>query len=82
MTTEVAIKTVRSSRGLAQALFEELDMLRNGKTTPQHAKGVTSYANAILANARMEMEHARFVAAVRGDGNQSGPSLPALTYAD
>ena len=50
-----------TSRGLAQAMFEELDLLRNGKSTPQQARAKASVANTICSLSRLEMDFSRFV---------------------
>lgn len=60
-----ANSTERTSRGLARHMFEELDMLRNGKITPQQAKATASIANTICAVSRLEMDYARFVTSTR-----------------
>ena len=63
------IKVVRSSKGLQDTLFDEIDRLRNGKTTPQSARTVASLAGGIIQTARLEMDHARFISEARaGDG--------------
>jgi hypothetical protein len=51
----------RTSRGLAQAMFEELDLLRNGESTPQQARAKASVANTVCALSRVEMDFSRFV---------------------
>ena len=62
MTAE---KVVRTSKGLQDTLFDEIDNLRNGKTTPQSARTVASLANGIIQTARLEMDHARFISEPR-----------------
>ena len=57
----------RTSKGLASAMFEELELLREGKSTPQQARAKASIANTICTVSRLEMDYARFVAAARGD---------------
>lgn len=51
----------RTSKALTSVLFEELDALKNGTSTPQQARAKSSIANSIIAVARLEMEYARFV---------------------
>jgi len=70
----------RTTRGLAQALFEELESLRNGNSTPQAARAKASLANTICTISRLEMDFARFVNASRAsDDNRD--ALKALPMA-
>ena len=59
------IKTQQTTKGLRTALFDQLDGLRNGTTTPQEAKAVSSLASQIVSVTKLEMEAARFI----GDAN-------------
>ena len=59
-------------------MFEELELLRNGESTPQQARAKASIANTICQISRLEMDHARFVAAVR-NGDDNG--MKAITMA-
>lgn len=52
---ELKIETVRSSAGLRDALFSELDAFRNGKTSVKHAQTVVNIARAIIDSARLEI---------------------------
>lgn len=61
-------KTNKNTHGLREALFEQLDGLRNGTTTPQQAKAVSSIASQIVSVTKLEMEAARFVV---GSGQSS-----------
>jgi len=62
----------KTSRGLAKAMFEELELLRSGESTPQQARAKASIANTICTISRLEMDYARFVTAVRSDDKQDG----------
>lgn len=66
----------RTSHGLQEHIFTQLDRLESGKTTPQHARSVAALANTAISIARLEMEYARFVTEQRGDGGNSLPALP------
>lgn len=46
----------RTSEGLVQALFEELDDLSNGKSSPQMARAKASVVNTVCTVARLEMD--------------------------
>jgi len=64
--------TETTSQGLARAMFEELDMLRNGTSTPQQARAKAAIANSLIAISRLEMDFARFIADPRGDDETHG----------
>lgn len=68
---ENEIKPVlRTSKGLQDTLFDEIDNLRNHRTTPQSARTLSSLAGTIIQTGRLEMEFARFVTD-RVGGNSS-----------
>jgi hypothetical protein len=52
----------RTSAGLAAVMFDELDALKAGTSTPQAARAKASIANTIVGISRLEMDFARFVA--------------------
>jgi hypothetical protein len=56
-----------TSRTLTAAMFEELELLREGKSTPQQAAAKAKIAQVACNVARLEMDYARFVAATRSD---------------
>ena len=68
----------RTSRGLAREMFDELELLKSGDSTPQMARAKASAANTIIAIARLEMDFARFVPSTRAiENEESGlKSLP------
>lgn len=67
----------RTSTGLASAMFDELDALTNGKSTPQQARAKAAIANTVVSISRLEMDYARFVSDSRsGVGGSCLPSLP------
>lgn len=77
-------KVTRSSKGLQDALFEEMDDVRSGKTTPQSSRAVVAIANGIISSARLEMDHARFISSQRaepGDGVASAQPVLLGTQA-
>ena len=59
----------RTSAGLAEVLFNELDDLASGKSTPQQARAKTSVVGTICTVSRLEMDYARFVSSERGGDN-------------
>ena len=66
----------RTSRGLAQAMFEELELLRAGESTPQQARAKASIANTICTISRLEMDFARFVTSARAEDKHDMKALP------
>jgi hypothetical protein len=62
----------RTSKALIDALFDELDALKGGKSTPQQARAVSSIANTVCSVTRLEMDYARFVSDARSIEGQSG----------
>ena len=65
----------RTSVGLAEAMFEELEALSNGSSTPQQARAKASVANTIISLSRLQMDFARFVS----DSRTQDSALPNLT---
>lgn len=67
----------RTSKGLIDTLFDELDQLKAGKSTPQNARAKASIANTICQVTRLEMDYARFVTDSRSiEGQQGLKALP------
>lgn len=50
---------VRTTAGLRDALFDELEALRRGESTPQRAKAICNTAQQILKSAEVEMAFLR-----------------------
>lgn len=72
-------KIDRTTDGLRSALFDELDMLRAGKTTPQNASALARLAATIVSASKLDIEYQRFVSARGGSSEQSGnPRVPSL----
>ena len=67
---------IRTSKGLAAAMFEELDNLRSGSSTPQMARAKSSVANTICLISRLEMDFARFVSSTRSEDDTKMKALP------
>lgn len=68
----------RTSRGLANMMFEELEALKNGDSTPQQARAKAAVANTIISVSRLEMDYARFVASERSGEALPGPEPIAI----
>lgn len=61
--------TVRTSAGLRDALFDELDALRNGSTNPAKANAVAKLADQVVATVKMELEVQRHIAKYKPAGD-------------
>lgn len=48
--------TIRTSAGLRDALFDELDALRNGTSNPGKASAVAKLADQVVATVKMELD--------------------------
>jgi hypothetical protein len=63
--------TVKTSKGLRDTLFFELDRLRRDEITPQKAREVSRVAQQILGSIKLEIEAARFVNAMGVTGEST-----------
>jgi hypothetical protein len=52
---------IRTSSGIREALFEEWEMLRKGKSNSQKATAVCRLAHAITYSVKTDIEYQRFV---------------------
>lgn len=46
----------RTAEGLRDALFDELNLLRSGEATTNHARALANVARLILESARLELQ--------------------------
>lgn len=60
--TPVASPVSRSSAGLRDAIFDEIDAIRDGTGNPTRANAVAKLAAGIVETVRMELEVQRFAA--------------------
>lgn len=51
----------RTSVGLRAALFDEIDALRNGESTPQRASALSKVAVQIINTVNMEVDYQKYV---------------------
>ena len=58
-TAPMAEDVARSSAGLRDALFDEIDSLRQGRTLPARANAVAKLATVVIESVRMELEVAK-----------------------
>ena len=56
----------RTSAGLRDAIFDELDAIRNGNSNPTRANAVAKLASSIVETVRMEIEVSKHTHAMAG----------------
>jgi hypothetical protein len=61
METHTFVAVSRTSLGIREMLFEELDALRNGKSSPQRANALAKISSQILSTVKTELEYASFL---------------------
>jgi len=54
----------RTSQGLRDALFDEMDALRNGTSNAARARSVAMLANSVLQSVTAEIEYHKYVSDV------------------
>jgi hypothetical protein len=74
--SEIVKQIEKTTRGLAACMFEELELLRKGESTPQQARAKASIANTICQVARLEMDYARFITTARAENTEAMKALP------
>ena len=62
----------RTSDNLKELMWDELEALTSGKSTPQNARAKASLAGQICGITRLEMDFSRFVSESRADGKALG----------
>jgi hypothetical protein len=60
----------RTSAGLRDAIFDEMDAIRNGSSNPTRANAVAKLAGSIVETVRMEIEVQRFSRTIAGSAPQ------------
>ena len=76
MAKKPKIDIDRTSMGLSDALFDELEKLMRGEVTPQHAQAFATVAGRIADLSKLEMNYARYVSDSRTDDGTRLKSLP------
>jgi hypothetical protein len=61
---ETAEKAKRTSGGLRDVLFDEIDALRAGKSNPARARALAMLANTALKSVEIEIEFQKYVSSV------------------
>ena len=62
----------RTSDMLKGLMWDELDALTSGKSTPQNARAKASLAGQIVSISRLEMDYSRFVTDARSNDGVLG----------
>jgi hypothetical protein len=60
-TQEGQTPMVRTSSGLRNALFDEIDALRSGDSNPARARSISLLANVVLKSVQVEIEVQKYV---------------------
>lgn len=55
------MNAIRTSRGLRDSMFDVLDDLRAGRTTPQAASAAARLGMVVISASRLDIEHQRYV---------------------
>lgn len=63
-TTAMPVATVRTSAGLRDALFDELDGLRQGTSNPAKANAIAKLAGQLIDTVKMEIDVQKHLAKV------------------
>ena len=66
----VPMSIKRTSSGLRNALFDEIDALRRGESNPARARSVAALASTALKSVEVEIEHHKYVADFSKSGGQ------------
>jgi hypothetical protein len=67
---------VRTSAGLRDAIFDEIDAIRNGNSNPTRANAVAKLATGIVETVRMEIEVQKHLRSVpKEEQTQPQPQL-------
>lgn len=83
MTTKAKSEAVnatpisRTSAGLRDAIFDEMDSIRNGTSNPTRANAVAKLAGSIVETVRMEIEVQKF-ARMTGGGKPAVPAMESI----
>ena len=71
-----ATPITRTSAGLRDAIFDEIDAIRNGSGNPTRANAVAKLASTVVETVRMELEVQRFAASSKAPTTELTPGLP------
>lgn len=69
---QVPAPVIRSTSGLREVIFEEMEALRNGDSSPQRARSMAAMANSILQSVEVEIEYHKYVSSNRRSSQVDG----------
>ena len=69
---------VRSTKGLRDALFDEMDALRNGKSNPHVASAQAKLAVQIINSVRLDIEYQKHISSTPGSSGLGMSINPIL----
>lgn len=72
-------KIERTSQGLRDALFDEMDALREGRSTPSRAGAFAKLSVQIIGSVQMEIDYQKHVRANGGTGVQMIAASPSAS---
>lgn len=79
MTKKTEMQSVtRTSVGLRDAIFDELDAIRNGTSNPTRANAVAKLAGSIVETVRMEIDAQKFAASVGKSQQPANAGIQSL----
>ena len=64
-----SLETPRTSEGLREALFSELDLVRNGESNPQRAHALCRLTSEIIKASQLEIEFYKQITRQRKAGD-------------
>lgn len=64
----------RSTKGIRDMLFDEIDSLRNGRTEYRRAVTLTRMCDTIIETAEFELQYAKFLTSA-GKGDSQTPEI-------
>ncbi len=71
-----AAPIVRTSAGLRDAIFDEIDGIRSGTSNPTRANAVAKLATGVVETVRMEIEVQKYLRSVEGGKDLRSNVLP------
>lgn len=66
---KVQTKTQRTTHGLRDVLFEEIDRMRTDQADPTRAMAIANLSKQVIGTAKIELEFHRTMAKLEADGH-------------
>jgi len=71
MSDKISNEMERTSKGLRDVLFDELDALRHGKSSPTQSNAVAKLAGSVVETVKMEIEAQKFISSMSKVSSES-----------